>query len=525
MSLSPPLLPEREAIASALSRIQGRLRFNRALSHAALIGGLILLVLVAWRALRWLSDGAPAIAALVILLAILAAVVLIGLLLRNLLKGSVDRTRAAIEADSRANLKDELTTAAWFLDHPTGSDWVAAQLARAGRTVQGLEVSRVAPLRVPRTALVSLTIGALALLALWRMSPMQIEVAQIPSAAPLTPQTAEGAAKLRQMIAALPDSPAARKLEAALNTLEGPDVTPEARSRAIAQAEDAIEQIKIESSAKREKLAQLSEMLRGQPGMEAVAEALAAGDAKRAAQLLAQIEREQAAKTTDSKAPEPTDSGASDKSLAQTLQEATQGSGAESQPPSERAMKEAVDRLNEIARELQAASYVNEAWKQVKGPQLNVDRSAGLTAGRYAEQTQASSTPSPGTGETPMGGGTMFRSAAVAEGKAKTEQEGGTRAGDALGDAPPDPLLGGHAERLDAQLKRAGISGEEQEGKAEDKSWFYAESQQQKSVVSARSVQSRGQFANAEASSNSGISIEHRQIVKDYFMKLREGAR
>ena len=118
----------------------------------------------------------------------------------------------------------------------------------------------------------------------------------------------------------------------------------------------------------------------------------------------------------------------------------------------------------------------------------------------------------------------MFRSAAVAEGKGRTEQEGGTRAGDALGDAPPDPLLGTGGERLEAQLKQAGLSGPEAESKDND-AWFYAQSREQKALAGWRSVQARARFAEAQAGSNEGISIQHRQIVKDYFMNLREGAR
>jgi hypothetical protein len=127
-----------------------------------------------------------------------------------------------------------------------------------------------------------------------------------------------------------------------------------------------------------------------------------------------------------------------------------------------------------------------------------------------------------------MEGGAMFRAAAVAEGDGRTEQEGGTRSGDALGDAPADPLLATQGERLEAQLKKQGITGEEQDGDEEqeqNKSWYYAQSQQQKALARLRKVQAAGRFAAAEGEAGEGISIQHRQIVKDYFMNLREGAR
>lgn len=526
MSLSPPLTSEREAIASALSQVQRRLRLNRVLTDAALVAGLLLLALLTWRALRWLGDAAPASAALVILLAIIAAVLLIGLLARTLFAQAIERRHAAALADRRADLKDELTTASYFLDRSERSDWIDAHLVRARGTAQALQAQRVVPVRMPPLAIGALALGSLALIALWFAPTLQVAPVLVPGEAAPTPTTPEGIAKLREIVAAMPESAAAKKLEAALQAMERPDATPEQRRQAAAQAQEAIEQMKIESAAKREELQQLSDTLRGQPGMEKVAEALAAGDAKRAADLLAQIEQQQQAKATPGNAPEPADAKVGEKTLAETLQQATESSGgAEAQAPSQQAMKDAIDRLNEIARQLQQANYINDSWKQVKGPQIAAPQASGVTSGRFAEQTPASSTPSPGSGETPMGGGSLVHAPEVGDGKAKTQQEGGTRAGEARGDAPPDPLLGSHPERLEAQLKRAGISGEEQDGKPQDQPWFYSETKEQKSVVDARAVQVRGQFANAEAGNNKGISIEHRQLTKDYFMKMREGAR
>ena len=37
-----------------------------------------------------------------------------------------------------------------------------------------------------------------------------------------------------------------------------------------------------------------------------------------------------------------------------------------------------------------------------------------------------------------------------------------------------------------------------------------------------RDVQSRDSFGQAQSGSTEGISVRHRQIVKDYFMQLRE---
>jgi hypothetical protein len=526
MQVSHPTSPAQKAIGLALERIERRLRLNRTLYQATLVAGFVLLLLLTSRGLRWLGDALPAASALLVLLAILAAVALLSLLIASALGQRLTPARAAVEADGRAGLKDELTSACWFMQALPGSVWAAAQLERAARTAAGLQPARLIPLRVPAPALGALGVAAIVLAALWSAPPLAPARSLAAAAGVFSPADQEQLRALRALADALPDSEAARKLEAALQTLEQGDTSAEERSQALAQAQDAVQQLRLDAASTRDALHRAAEMLRGQPGMEAVAEALAQGDAQQAAEMLARMQPQRAEPKGDKpSAPEPVAGGAAEKSLEQALLEASEATGAQPQAVSAEAMQEAVDRLNEIARELAASNYVNEAWQKVRGPQIDVAQHTALTASRFAEQTVADSLPSPATGETPMGGGSMFRSAAVAEGKGRTEQEGGTRAGDALGDSPPDPLLGEGGERLEAQLKQAGLSGPEAESEDDGEAWFYAESREQKAFASWRSIQARTGFAQAEAGTNEGISIQHRQIVKDYFMNLREAPR
>ena len=464
--------------------------------------------------------------ALLVLLAILAAVALLGLLLASALTRRSSLAHAAAEADARAHLNDELTSACWFMQDSVRNDWVGAQLERAARTARALEPRRLIPLRAPVAALGALVAGVVVLIALGSADPLAPVSLPAAQAAALSPAEQQDVRALRALADALPDTEAARKLEQALRILEGSEASAQERSRALAQAQDAVQQIRLDAASTRETLQHAADLLRNQPGMEAVAEALARGDAQGAAELLARMQEQAGrAKADQTPGPDPAAAtSAAEKSLEQALLAASEVTGPQPQSPSPEAMQQAVDRLNEIARELSAASYVNQAWEKVRGPQLEAAQRNALTASRYAEQTAGNSLPSPASGETPMGGGSMFRSAAVAEGRGRTEQEGGTRAGDALGDGPPDPLLGEGGERLSAQLKQAALSGPEAESKDND-AWFYAESREQKALTGSRNVQPRARFAQAQAGGNEGISIQHRQIVKDYFMNLREGSR
>jgi hypothetical protein len=522
---------ERQAIQRTLSRLQQRMRFNRLLHALALLAGLALLALVTWRTLAWLDGTLPAASALIVLLAILGAIALAGLLGAYLMHGVVDDVRAASEADRRAGLHDELISAHWFMgaqgqQPPASRNWVELQLQRAARTAQALQAEHVVPLRVPRGVVGGLVLGLVLLVAVWSappLAPAHSAAGAVADAAGQDPQVQA----LRELVAKLPQTEARRKLEAALETLQGAGASPDERRRATAAAQDAVDQIRMSAATSREGLQKLSQMLAGQPGMEEVAEALAKGDAQRAAELLTKIQSENQQAAGKGNAPQPSEA-VNERSLEQALTALTD-TMAEPQGgrPTVEAMKITVDRLNEIAKELSAANFVNESWKQVRGPQLSAAQGAQMAAGRFDQQQDSGAVnPSPSTGDTPMGGGTMFRSAAVAQGEGTEEQEGGTRMGETIGDGRTDPLLGDAGQRLDAQLKQRALSGQEDNKQADpDQSWFYADSQKRGAQAVQRSVQARGRYAEADASGAGGISIKHRQITKDYFMNRPEAAK
>jgi exonuclease VII small subunit len=403
-------------------------------------------------------------------------------------------------------------------------EWVDVQLQRAARTADGLQPDRLVPLRLPRGAMAGLVAGVLLLAAAWTAKPL--ESAQY-AAAPGQPTAEDNQVRaMRELVQALPSTEARRRLEAALQTLESGNANADERRRALTQAQDAVDQIRMDAAASREGLQRLSQMLAGQKGLEEVAEALAKGDAKRAADLLAKVQAENQAAGTGN-APQPSEA-LGDKPLDQVVQALTDAM-AEPQGgrPTSDALKMTVDRLNEIAKELSAAQYVNEAWKEVKGPQLQVTRGANnMTAGRFDQQQAAGAgNPSPSSGDQPMGGGTMFRSAAVAQGPGTEEQEGGTRMGEAVGSGQSDPLMGEAGQRLDAQLKQQALTGQEEQHPDQDQSWFYSESQKRSARSEWRQVEARARFSEAEAATAGGISIRHRQIVKDYFMNRPEAAK
>jgi hypothetical protein len=156
---------------------------------------------------------------------------------------------------------------------------------------------------------------------------------------------------------------------------------------------------------------------------------------------------------------------------------------------------------------------------------LAVAQRSTMSAGRFAQQAAQNSSPGNESGNTVMPGGRMFRSGAVAQESERSEQQEGSKAGEAQGESVADPLLGQKATPLAVQLKQEALP---QEGEPEEKSsdaWFYAQSKEQKSALEARAVQARAGFAQAQTTPPEAVSIRHRRTVKEYFINLREGAK
>jgi len=526
---SPDFVPaERQAIHSALSRIERRLRLNRFFQTAALCGGVVLLGLITWRALMWLGGALPAASALVVLIALIASVALMLLLAQGLLRNRRDVARAASEADQRGGLHDEMVSALWFMHgdtahRPPERAWIESQLQRAARTAGRLQVTQLIPLRLPGGLLAGLLTGVMVLALTWGAAPLTTAQEMRVAALGIGSQNPAQLQALRRIIEALPPTEARRKLEAALATLERGTASADERRQAMTEAQQAVEQIKLDAAVSREGLQKLSQTLASQEGMEEAAEALAKGDAQRAAELIAKAQTVESGNADTPVPPDATGETPHERATHPLTDAVAEAQGAR---PSAEALQIAADRLKAIARELKAANFVNEAWKEVRGPDMQNARTGVIAAGRHDEQqAKVDGTPSPGSSEKPMGGGTQMREGVAGEGLATEEQDGGTRMGGALGDGEVDPLLGERGALLDEQLKQHALQGQEDASRNADQEWFYSASQKRSAQTARRVVEARARFAEANASVNGGIAVRHRQVTKDYFKQRPEVAR
>ena len=78
---------------------------------------------------------------------------------RALQKGTLNQ--AAVSADAKGDLHDELKTAFWFVNNPRPSDWVDAQMRRAARNAQGLKLEHLFPRQIPKAGYAALAMAGL----------------------------------------------------------------------------------------------------------------------------------------------------------------------------------------------------------------------------------------------------------------------------------------------------------------------------------------------------------------------------
>src|SRR5207248_6230363 len=63
--------------------------------------------------------------------------------------------QAAVSVDKNAKLQDELKTAFWFIHNPRPSEWVHAQMQRAARDAQRLNLDTLYPRHIPKTSYIA----------------------------------------------------------------------------------------------------------------------------------------------------------------------------------------------------------------------------------------------------------------------------------------------------------------------------------------------------------------------------------
>jgi hypothetical protein len=437
--------------------------------------------------------GVPArVQSAVVILLVIAALAVVALFTWRLARATT-LAQAAGAADTRAGLKDELKSAHWFAQRAARDAFVELMLARAARTAQTLDAHRLFPLALPRSVLAALSLAVLTV-ALAGFAPrIALPVAREPMSGPASPTAARTrAAAMREneieKIAAQPASPNAAK--------------------------------KDDLTAAWSQLERLTKELPAGAEEDPIKRAVAARDARLAAQLLQASERNRAAAAPK----DPTARPRRELKSADTVQrilEALQGmSNNEIKAPPETPTKAEVTptirtatRLREQAREERRKITGTPAQGEVTlNSRLRAISRAGVGMREVAY----------GEGEAGEAGSQTSVSGAASGDRTGRSQAGGSEGehpnSSPTGAGDDQPVLGERTERLVAQLEKMSGERNEDSKQRETEEEFYAATQRQASRVEYESITAQWRAQREAIVAPGGTPLSYREAVKQYFL-------
>jgi len=515
-----PVMKERQIIIDVLGELSRRLWINRAMREAAFVLCVILFCLVCFELIE------PALAAGVPLSATVIRVVLLAAFAVEAVRRCgrrVPARQAAAEADARAQLKDELKSAYWFLSEVESSPFAQLQVQRAAATAAGLDLAVLAPRALPINAFTAGGLGLLLVVLIW----MPAQLSNSWNSSPAIGAADHGeSAELQSLLNDAPHGAEVEKLDLALRKLRQTDASVEDKRRALADARDAIDQANMEAAAAREGLARLAEALQSNPKFGPLAQALNRGRVDDAMALLRKLASDPAiASAREDRGIEPADKGGPPEgNIAQALQSAAQDLSGKNAAVDQGALKRVINTLDQANQRIEVQNRVNSIKRRMEDNLVATSQRSQLTASQFDNRSNAPNpTPSPEPGNANMRGGTLFREGAVGNEENDNAREG-SQSGDASGDSAALPLEGAATRRLDAQLKLETIAQKDDAGAEPNGNpdWFYSASREQKSTVQTENVRSGAGYDREQATSHDRVSLRQQNIVKNYFLNLHE---
>lgn len=491
-------MSEREILLNTLARFARRVTVNQALRDfgwmACGVFGLV--------ALYTLLDAVngptkhPAVLAVLLILACVATAAVIGC--KALRRQAL--ARAAGEADKRADLKDELKSAYWFIRHGRSTPLVELLVRRASHTALRIEARKVFPVVIPKSMYTALVI-ALAAGALTWISPKitspnsAYSVAQARSGNAMPGQTGQGSAsdglnskEQGSVHAANPHSAEKRsreRFQAAWNEVDALTRRLERSTeldpvRRAAKARDARQAMQLLAALQGGEHDAKSARPQGEQMSAEVAQGLMA--------RLKAILDEQAAQAAQS------DSVSADTS-AQRAAQITRGlddSVQYEQPEGDRGEHSVAEAaLNTLLRAISRRG--------------TGDREAMRGEGESWSER----------GRSQVGGGAMGRRVGVSQAGAGGENR---EFGDPSGSSQSAPVLGKPTMRLQAQLRQIGVKPHRDDDEIGTEEFIRAATQSQQSALAYEAVRGRQSASREEIMDSQQVPLGYRGAVKDYFL-------
>lgn len=539
-------MSDKEIIVAALARIERRIRVNRLLTEltfGAIFFFAIPLLLKLW-------DLFDPFRGVTISIIIGIWVLLFGAYItwRALQKGTLNQ--AAVSADAKGDLHDELKTAFWFVNNPRPSDWVDAQMRRAARKAQGLKLEHLFPRQIPRAGYAALAMAGLFVVLNFVPLPWNHNWLTL-QAAPAFALNEKEAALLKQTqellrkAEKLKQSDVAQKLEDIVQQLEQGKIDAQQAAQMLDNVQSELEQGNLDSASINEGLEEMAKDLQQSEKLDPAAQAMQNKQLSDAANELRKLAEKLGLNTPESskdmqkslqQAAENTRPGLEE--LAKMLKEAAENLKNGQQEGAQQSLDGAAQELDALQQRIESQDLKNLASKQLQNlkDSLQQRQQAGQKQGR-GQQQQASGKgqgaqgqkPQPGQSDQngqgqPQEGADGEPSDQAAQGGQSGAPMPGGNDGNGLmpsgqggGDAPRE----GAATKLDVKLQQEKVAGMPDGG--EKPETLEETSKQERSRLDYRNVKSDLSPAQKDLLNQDRIPWEYRPLIKDYFQAIRPG--
>jgi exonuclease VII small subunit len=548
-------MSDKDLIITFLKKAEKRSRSNKRFNDIAITLAIAFVVPVLFKVLDFffLFRGRTIVAFLAVWLIATATWVILRLQGKNplsLVAGNVDR---------KANLKDQLKTAYWFIEHPRNSEWVDVQIRRTAEAANRLRLDALYPRRFPRA--IYLVCGLVFVMVALNFLPLSLNYNWIRlQAAPpfrLTEEaraSLENALKLLERAKATENAAIAEKLQNLINNLEQGDISLNDAIKQLEELEQELETGDIDAENVTNGLSQMAAILRQSRALHDAAQSLAAGKLEDSASQMQQVGSQlDSAPATDIREMAEKFLQASEKprSGLQDLASAFENASGALQRGDRTAARSAFDR---ISRELQNLS------QQLKDQQLRSeagDEIADLVDALEEGDAQAGSKeagqPNSGQGKSdqktggkgdpnekgeagdkageagqdsgqngePGEAGDQGDAQQLAPGEAPAEGPNG-KGGNSFGGSTKSAPLEGEATALEVQLQKEALKleGAAAEGTEPD-SEKEAAGERERSKLDYRNAPSDLTPAQKDLLSQERIPWENRQLIKNYFQAVK----
>lgn len=523
-------MSDKDAIIRVLKKVEGRVRSNRLLHELALGAALFLVVPVSLKLWDLVSPlrAVTITVALVVWLAVFAGYVVS----RALLKGTLDY--AAISIDQTAGLHDEIKTAFWFIHHPFSSRWIDAQIARAARQAEALDLKALYPRTVPRVAYLAaglvLTFVALNFLPL----PLNYNWLML-QAAPvhLSAQQQIGLKQLEQFLEmkSVQDPKLAERVEPILRRLRNENLDATQASALLRELQSLLEERSPEGTEMSESLQEMARDFQQSEQLKQTGDAMMDNELREAAERLRNSADQMKSQAPESmKAMQESLERASENAtrglepLSQNLTQASESIKDQDLEDAQESLEKAANELENLEDQLKADEAAKTTRRQLQDlQQLFEDQQSqqaqnrgagGQKQGQVQQGSRQSKQPS-----TSSDAKSSTQSSNSKSGAGNSEQAQGHADGPNTSGEPTNAPREGAPTSLDVMLKREQLSGMPIGGsKPQD---IQEVSRQQRSTLSYRNVDSDLSASQKDLLNQSQIPWEYRPLIKNYFQAIR----